>query len=352
MFSRSLVFPVLILSLAAFPLYGCSSSSSGAVGSGLPNPALVSDGSGVSSWDVLLVGAETGSEFVLFIGTVPFTDRPFLESWTLSFDSTGVLTIGMRKNNGCIDTVKTTSYTFDGTTGTISGSWLITQTCDGDLSSEGVLSIVLALDTVTDTISGTVSLQLEGLDQFVSPFNSTQIGTIIGIRVPPPPVAPPDPGLVGDWSGLADLLTSGLRAGVDQNNFGADELAGEPAFVDWNINATFDVVGNVVFKINVPGTAPILDPGCQDTITLQYTYDGAVGQIFGAWFLVNDCEGDLVDTGTLIIDFVSDGTTILTTAPSGSFNATSFGTDMNGLPFAETDIDDSPPGGIGVVLLR
>lgn len=349
MFSRSLVFSVLILSLAAFPLYGCSSSSSGAVADGFPNPALVSDVAGVSTWDVLLVGTETGREFVLVdpftILEIPFTDRPISESWLLSFGPTGVLTIGMLGDNGCRDTVNG-SYTFNGTTGTIDGSWLIVRTCDGEVRSQGVLSISLSLNTVADTISGAFSLELEGEDLFILPFNTTQTGTFFGTRVPPPLVTNPDPGLVGDWSGFADLLTTGIRGGAPLNNQGG-------TLSDQFIDATFDAVGNVVFKINVPGTAPILDPGCQDTITLQYTYDGAVGQIFGAWFLVNDCEGDLVDTGSLVLDFIAGpGGTTITTVPSGAYNATSSGLDVNGFPFAETDIDDAPPGGAGVVLNR
>ncbi|MCH7910562.1 MAG: hypothetical protein IIB38_13225, partial [Candidatus Hydrogenedentes bacterium] len=314
MFSRSLVFSVLILSLAAFPLYGCSSSGSGAIASGLPDQALVSDGSGVSSWDVLLVGAETGTEFVFSIlEFVSFTDRPITESWSLSFGPTGVLSIGMLGDNGCIDTVNG-SYTFNGTTGTIDGSWIIVRTCDAELRSEGSLSVSLSLNTVTDTISGTFTLQLEGEDQFTLPFDSMQTGTFFGTRVAPPVVSNPDPGLVGDWSGLADLLTNGVRAGEPLNNQGGP-------LSDQFIDATFDAVGNVVFNVNVPGTAPITDPGCRDTYTFQYTYDGAVGQIFGAWFLIGDCEGDLVDTGSLVIDFISDGT-LLTTAPSGSYHDT------------------------------
>ena len=345
MFSRSLVFSVLILSLAVFPLYGCSSESASA-GAGVSlNQDLVSDGSGISSWDVLLVGTETGREFLFIgigLGKVPFTDRPILDSWVLSFGPTGAMTIVLQDDGVCIDTVPA-SYTFNGTTGKIEGNWLITLTCDGDLSVAGDLTINFALDTVTDTISGTFSLQLDGIDGNVKPFDSTQTGTILGTRVPPPPVAPPHPGLVGSWAGIADLLTSGVRAGMDQNNLGGTS-------VDWDINATFDAVGNVVFDVLVSGTA--LVSGDRDQYTFQYTYDGFSGRISGGWFLVNDAEGDLVDTGTLLIDFVSDGTTILTTVPSGSFNATSFGTDINGFPFSETDIDDAPIGGTGFELLR
>lgn len=345
MFSRSFAFSVLILSLAAFPLSGCSSSSTGAGASTGPNQALVSDMSGISNWDVLLVGSETGREWVLVdpftLLNIPFTDRPLTDSWRLSFAPDGALSISILGVNGCMDTVPG-SYSFNGTTGTITGDWLITKTCDGDGHNASLLSLSLILDTVTDTISGTFSIQLSGQDQFILPFQAVQTGTFFGTRIAPPAIPPPDPGLVGDWSGLADLLTSGIRGGANLNNQGGP-------LSDQLIDATFDAVGNVVFNISVPATS--LTVGCRDTITLQYTYDGAVGRISGAWFLVNDCEGDLVDTGSLTLDFISGGTT-LTTVPSGSYSATSSGTDINGFPFAETDIDDAPVGGTGVVLLR
>jgi len=134
----------------------------------------------VGTWDVTISGHSTGYD-----SDGHFTDWPYTNDSVWTFREGGTVEITVFQWYGCSDS-STASYTFNGSTGTINGTWSFSYpgnpNCDMDMTDNGTATGTINYSSSTDRISGNYTTDASGTDAYGDPWAETNVGTYSGTR--------------------------------------------------------------------------------------------------------------------------------------------------------------------------